>query len=675
MAARFPTFADLGINDPRVTTPGVTYAATDPGAAGLAIAGRGLQEAGAGALRIGNEMEEKRQALNDATATTDFINRIVPLRTQISLETDPAKIGELRTQYNDMLQTSAAAIDDPQRRALWLSRHSNALLHAQGEADERITHLDRQNYGVGIERQLDNLLDNAAKSSDPKALDVAKIAGQQLIDAAAQYGLPPQRVYEWQKQFEHKLESAGTGMRVGGAVQRALGLAPIGAGIGEGHVAPQTERVSFAREYAASKGVNPDAVVATMQGEGLGKYTGDNGTSFGDFQLHVGGGMGDQAVAAGIDVRDPRTWKEQTKFAIDQMAANRSKGAAWYQGQWHGAPAWAAAAFHKSDGQPAPAGAEAQEPRQNRTGMPPLADVWRNIVSDPSLRNEQEQLAAFQKARITYDAMEADAARAERLAAGAEKQRVEQRTNEIYADVYSGNPQITAQQIATDPAFNSQPDRRRHMIDLINDPPGSKVPPSQSYAAAQSLIDRIRLPDGDPNKINDIGQIYDSMRLLNRSDFEFVKKEFDGIRTPGGEKLMHRKGDFVKAIAPAIDKSNPLMGKIDQSGKAQLYAFEWALDQKIEEYRKAGKNPADLLDPSKPDFMGKPETIAPYQKTMQQSIQTIREQVRGITGQAPAATAPIPPVGAQPQTVTTRLPGESPADYLKRIGAAPPGAR
>ncbi|MDE2426341.1 MAG: hypothetical protein KGO96_10595 [Elusimicrobia bacterium] len=115
-------------------------------------------------------------------------------------------------------------------------------------------------------------------------------------------------------------------------------------GTGEGHTASQADRIAFARQYAISKGLNPDAIVATMAGEGLGRYVGDHGTSFGDFQLHVGGGMGDKAVAAGINIRDPNTWQAQTKYAIDQMAAHRGD-ASWYASQWHGAPAWAAQSF------------------------------------------------------------------------------------------------------------------------------------------------------------------------------------------------------------------------------------------------------------------------------------------------------------------------------------------
>lgn len=141
-------------------------------------------------------------------------------------------------------------------------------------------------------------------------------------------------------------------------------------GAGQGHVASRAERIAYAREYAVSKNINPDAVVATMAGEGLNRYVGDNGTSFGDLQLHVGGGMGDAAVASGINIRDPNTWKEQLRFGIDQMDRNRNRGAEWYAGQWHGAPSWAAQQFNKPS-LSAPVTTVAGKPQDNRGLLAP----------------------------------------------------------------------------------------------------------------------------------------------------------------------------------------------------------------------------------------------------------------------------------------------------------------
>jgi hypothetical protein len=116
---------------------------------------------------------------------------------------------------------------------------------------------------------------------------------------------------------------------------------------GVGHVAPKSERLAYYEKKAGELGLNYNAIVATVSNEGLNIYEGDNGKSFGDFQLYTGGGMGNEAEAAGINIRDPRTWKQQADFALQQMAAHKGD-AEWFNGQWHGprdnAP-WAAQTF------------------------------------------------------------------------------------------------------------------------------------------------------------------------------------------------------------------------------------------------------------------------------------------------------------------------------------------
>ncbi len=60
------------------------------------------------------------------------------------------------------------------------------------------------------------------------------------------------------------------------------------------------------REAAARYGHNPDTAVKVFGHEGLGEYVGDEGTSFGASQLHIGGGLGDQFInETGLDPRDP----------------------------------------------------------------------------------------------------------------------------------------------------------------------------------------------------------------------------------------------------------------------------------------------------------------------------------------------------------------------------------
>lgn len=105
----------------------------------------------------------------------------------------------------------------------------------------------------------------------------------------------------------------------------------------------------YIRYAAQQRGIDPDIAVRVAQGEGGLKDPfrhgegpaprsqsaefGSRENSFGPFQLYISGnnaGLGDRAVAAGIDPR--KDWKGGVDFALDEVAR---KG--W--GQWYGAKA------------------------------------------------------------------------------------------------------------------------------------------------------------------------------------------------------------------------------------------------------------------------------------------------------------------------------------------------
>jgi hypothetical protein len=130
--------------------------------------------------------------------------------------------------------------------------------------------------------------------------------------------------------FGRALEALGLGKKesTGAATPTGVGGFPSAA-----------ERVAYYRELGAKNGVSPDVLQKVVESEGLGKYVGDRGSSFGDFQLHYGGlagggmavgGLGDEFTKkTGLDARDPKTWKEQAEFSVDYMKRNGL-------GPWHG---------------------------------------------------------------------------------------------------------------------------------------------------------------------------------------------------------------------------------------------------------------------------------------------------------------------------------------------------
>jgi hypothetical protein len=97
---------------------------------------------------------------------------------------------------------------------------------------------------------------------------------------------------------------------------------------------------AYIRSAATARGIDPDIALAVANSEGLNTYVGDNGSSFGPYQLHYGGvasggnavsGLGDSFTKqTGLDARNPDTTAAQIDYALDNVATN-----GW--GAFHGA--------------------------------------------------------------------------------------------------------------------------------------------------------------------------------------------------------------------------------------------------------------------------------------------------------------------------------------------------
>lgn len=246
------------------------------------------------------------------------------------------------------------------------------------------------------------------------------------------------------------------------------------------------------------------------------------------------------------------------------------------------------------------------------------------------------------------------------------------REGDYLSKLYSGDPnqqkQVSAKAIAND--FDLTREARQRMITIVERETKPEAAAKVSNATTSDLIRRIRLPIGDPERINDLNPVYEKLEKgeLNKSDLKFVREEFANMRTPEGAALGTRQEEFIASVKPLIDKSNPLMGKIDQSGAQQLYNFKIDLQRKIAEYKQAGKDPYSLMDPRSPDYMGNPAALVPYQKDLQSSLKSTAAALRpSVNLTAPGTTITGVQVTDLPP-VKPRQPDETPEQYLKRLG-------
>lgn len=200
----------------------------------------------------------------------------------------------------------------------------------------------------------------------------------------------------------------------------------------------------------------------------------------------------------------------------------------------------------------------------------------------------------------------------------------------------------------------------------------AEAPARLSHQIATSLISDIH--DG---KITDMGPIYSAYTRqdaqgnsagLTNADFNFVRQAFLDAQTPDGNKLGKVTQQFMQAVKPSIDKANPLMGQLDMTGGLLYFQLQQDIAAKVAQYRKDGKNPFDLFDPSKPDYVGSPKALAPYQKSIPESVAAFAARIQAQNPGAPPSTAGANPAPAPAAAVTPRQPGETPEQYLKRMG-------
>lgn len=185
----------------------------------------------------------------------------------------------------------------------------------------------------------------------------------------------------------------------------------------------------YIRESALQRGIDPDIAVRVAKSEGLAPGVwqsnvvkgGTRETSYGPFQLLVGGGLGDKFMkTTGLDPRDPSTARAQIDFALDE--ASRGGWGPWYGaakvgvGRWdglRGAKATGAQQFPaqiSGPGQPMPSSSlpvaamlfgqavpetapvvQAPVPSQSLFVPPPAKNQARQAATQPSVQMAQAQ--------------------------------------------------------------------------------------------------------------------------------------------------------------------------------------------------------------------------------------------------------------------------------------------
>lgn len=182
-------------------------------------------------------------------------------------------------------------------------------------------------------------------------------------------------------------------------------------------------------------------------------------------------------------------------------------------------------------------------------------------------------------------------------------------------------------------ADNGELTRRdvEHLVNLQEHYGRPEPAAAKSAETYRATVDQIR-----SGELKTLGPIWalESQGLLTRADSDRLQKAVGDMRTEAGASLQQEQKRFLAGAKQQIDKS--VMGaSIYTNGGMEFYRFEVDLERKMEEYRKAGKSPHDLLDPSKPDYMGSPKVLNKYISPLDLQV---RDAVMGATGRPPLSS-------------------------------------
>ena len=242
------------------------------------------------------------------------------------------------------------------------------------------------------------------------------------------------------------------------------------------------------------------------------------------------------------------------------------------------------------------------------------------------------------EARVGIAGLDAEARRREAEAERLRKKEVEA-TNQQMVELYS-TKSLTAPMVLKSNLPATGEGSKEHWIKMIEaqNKEHHEAPIKKDPRLFVDTLQQIR-----QGKITSTTQIEDLFAQsaqrgsgLTWDDTKQLRQEFIDMRTPEGEKLGKQVDAFLASRKPLIDKSNPMMGKIDPTGGLKYYDYLEMVQSRIAEYKRDGKDPRTLLDPKSPEFLGSPEIVNQYRPTLQDSAKWLSDDMaRGREAKPP----------------------------------------
>lgn len=221
---------------------------------------------------------------------------------------------------------------------------------------------------------------------------------------------------------------------------------------------------------------------------------------------------------------------------------------------------------------------------------------------EPDMREKvlQGVYLRIQRANTLYDQADAAAQKARRQAA-------EAAGNRIVTQLLKDPAKVNADEIANDPNLDwHQKLELNRVVQAANAPDEQKD--VKTYGPGfWALFQRIHSAEGDPNRITDPSELWKHGGPngdLTVSGIDKLTSELQGRRTPEGEAASEMKKQFLLNARKQISGTNELLHLKDPKGDELYLKFLAHALPAYDAGIKAGKTPAQMLDPDSKDYLG-----------------------------------------------------------------------
>lgn len=171
-------------------------------------------------------------------------------------------------------------------------------------------------------------------------------------------------------------------------------------------------------------------------------------------------------------------------------------------------------------------------------------------------------------------------------------------------------------------------------------------PAKLNAVVEQQVFERMLLPPDDPRWIGKPEQLAQFVAQgLTLDGDSRLRRKLEELKNPDGKGFLADVAKVNRTAHAMLSRSILAAAQPDLAEEG-AYRFNRYLDQKIEEYRAAKKDPRDLLTPGKPDYVLAPERVATFLPNARQAVsdaaKSQRETAGKIGGPAAKPSAALP---------------------------------